>query len=83
MQIDGDIETLSPQATRKCEVVAHTRHTTSSRDDNDVSEITITADNGGSRRFDDIGELGVRISPSEGTNQRGCQHHVTNQPQPH
>jgi len=81
VQIDGDIEALSPQAARKREVVADTRHTASSRDDNDVSEITIPANNRRSGGFDDIGELRVRIPPSEGTNQRGSQHHVTDQPQ--
>ena len=82
MQIDGDIEMLPPQAARKREVVAHTRHTASSRDDNDVTQITITADDGGGGRFDHIGELGVRIPASKGTNERRREHHVTNQPQP-
>jgi len=81
VQIDGDIEVLSPQPTRKRQVVAYTRHTASSGDDNDVSEITITADDRGGGRFDDIGELAVRIPPSEGTNQWRREHDVTNQPQ--
>jgi len=81
VQIDGDIEMLPPEAARKREVVTYTRHTPSSRDDNDVTQITITADYWSGGGFDDIGELGVRIPPSEGTNQRRREHHVTNQPQ--
>jgi hypothetical protein len=81
VQIERDIETLPPQAARQGEVVAHTGETAGSRDDDDVSQITITANNGGCGSFDHIGELGVRIPPSEGTNERRREHHVSDQPQ--
>jgi hypothetical protein len=81
MQIDGDVEPLPPQLTRKREVVADPGETATLRDDNDVSQITIPADDGRSRRFDDIGELGVRIPAAQRTNERCRQHHVTDQPQ--
>jgi len=80
VQIDGDIEVLPPQSPRKRQVIADTRHTGSPRDDNDVSDITITADDWGGGRFDDIGELAVGIPPSEGVNQRRGEHHVADQP---
>jgi hypothetical protein len=80
VQIDGDIEMPPPQLPRKRQVVTHTRHTAGPWDDNDVSQITITADDGSGTRFDDIGELAVGIAPSEGANERRREHHVANQP---
>ena len=80
MQIYSDIEMLSPQPPRKRQVVTHTRQTARPRDDNDVSQITITADDRGGSRFDDIGELAVGIASSKGANERRREHHVANQP---
>jgi hypothetical protein len=80
VQVDSDIEMLPPQPPRKRQVVTHTRHTASPWDDNDVSQITITADDRGGSRFDHIGELALGIAPSEGANQRRREHHVANQP---
>jgi hypothetical protein len=81
VQVDGDVEPLPPQSARKREVVAHSGKTAGSRDDNDVSQITITANNLCGGRFDDIGKPGVRIPPAKGTNQRSGQHHVADQSQ--
>ena len=81
MQVDGDVEPFLPQAARQRKVVAHSGEATSSRDDNDVSQITITANNLCRCRFDDIGEPGSRVPPAKGTNQRRRQHDVANQPQ--
>jgi len=80
VQIDSDIEMLPPQPPRKRQVVTHTRQTVSPWDDNDVSQITVTADDRGGSRFDDIGELAVGIAPSEGANERRREHDVANQP---
>ena len=73
---------LPPQAARERQVVDHPPQATSSRDDNDVSQITIPANDRRCGRFDHIGELGVRIPASKGTDERRREHHVTNQPQP-
>ena len=81
MEVDGDIEPLPPQAARKGEIVANSGKPASSRNDNDVSQITIAADNLCGCRFDDVGEPGVRIPSAKGTNQRSGQHHVADQPQ--
>jgi hypothetical protein len=83
VQVDGNVEPLPPEASRKCDIVAQSGETASSRDDNDVSQITITADNLCGCRFDDIGESGVRIPPANGTNQRSGQDHIADQPQSH
>jgi hypothetical protein len=80
VQIDGDIEMPPPQLPRKRQVVTHTRHTAGPWDDNDVSQITITADDRGGGRLDDIGELALGITPSEGANERRREHDVANQP---
>jgi hypothetical protein len=81
MQVDGDIEPLPPQAACKGEVVANPGQPASSRNDNDVSQITITADNLYGCRFDDVGEPGVRIPSAKATNQRSGQRHVADQSQ--
>jgi hypothetical protein len=80
MQVDGNVEPLLPQAAREREVGAHSGKTASPRNHNDVSQITITADDRGGSRFDHIGELALGIAPSEGANQRRREHHVANQP---
>jgi len=82
MQIDGDVEMPRPQAVRQRQVVDHPRQASSSRDDNDVSQITISANDRCRGRFDHVGELGFRIPASKGRNERRREHHVTNQPQP-
>jgi hypothetical protein len=82
VQIDRDVETLSSQSAREREVVEHPRQAARSADDNDVSQITITADDRRRGRFDHVGELGSRIFASKGTNQGRREHDVTDQPQP-
>ena len=82
VQIDRNVEMLAAQAARERQVVEHPRQAASSRDDNDVSQITITANDRRGGRFDHIGEAGIRIPASKGTNERRREHYVTDQPQP-
>jgi hypothetical protein len=81
VEVDGDIEPFPTQAARKREVVPDSGKPATSRNDNDVSQITITADNLCGWRFDDVGEPSVRIPSAKGTDQRSGQHHVADQPQ--
>ena len=81
MKINGDIEPFAAQPAREREVVADTGSAPRLRDDNDVSQITIPADNRRSGRFDDIRELAGRVAAAQCGNERCRQHDVTYQPQ--
>jgi hypothetical protein len=81
VQVNSDIELLPPQPTREREVIAETGSTPRLRNDNDVSQITIPADNRRSGRFDDIRELAGRVAAAQCGNERCRQHDVTYQPQ--
>ena len=60
MQIDGDVEALTPQPARDGHVIDKTPDAGPAGDDDQLVQVRIAAEHGGRRRLDDIREVSRR-----------------------
>ena len=83
MKVDRQIVVGAPQAPREADVGDHPGDAASPRRDQDLVEMRIAGDDGCGGRFDQVGEMRVRILPAQGGDGRGREHHIANLPQAH
>ena len=82
MQVDGHIETFLPQAAGEREVVPYPREAARPFDDHHVVQVRVVPDDGRGRRFDEVGELGLRIVAGQRADDGRREDDVANEAQP-
>jgi hypothetical protein len=88
VQVDGDLESLTPQRSSEGDVVAEALESRISGQDNDLVQIRVVAHDGGGRRFHDICDVRFRVSSPQRAYQGSSEYDIAkeaqaNQQDPH
>ena len=79
VQVDGHVELRAPQSSGKREILTQSADSGISRNNDYVVQVGIPVDDRGGCRFDDVGEMGVRIAPLQRAHQRRGEHDIAKQ----
>lgn len=81
MQIDRNVVAAARQSSSRIDVVREPRKAVAARNDDEFVDIGIPFDNRCGVGLDDVGDVGSRIVPTEGSDERGCENYVSNRAQ--
>ena len=81
MEVDRDVEARASEAAAERKVIGHPRHPPAPGRNDELVDMGVVEDDGRSRRFHNVGEMGDGEGASEGADDRSREDHVTDEPQ--
>src|SRR5262249_4023343 len=76
VKVDGEIESLGSKASAQGEVGGQSPQSAKARCDDDFADVGVADDDRRRVRFDDVGEVSVRVVPPQSVNRRRREDHI-------